>query len=59
MNKCVNNSLFLNVILTPCAWVSHTWAKDEVEYNYLLIAFQKTDCKEKFTALGMKTLAYS
>lgn len=52
MIKSVNNSLFLNVILASCTWIAFTWAWDEVEHNYLLIAFQKTDCKKTCPAPG-------
>ena len=52
MNKCVNNSLLLNIILAFCTGSSLTWAKDKVESNYLFIACRRVDCKERHTAPG-------
>lgn len=46
------NSVILNIILASCIWVSFTWAWDEIEHNYLLIAFQRTDCNKRCTAPG-------
>lgn len=46
------NSVILNIILASCVWVSFTWTWDEIEHNYLLIAFHRTDFKKRYAAPG-------
>lgn len=51
-SKYQYNSVILNILLASCICVFFTWAWDEIEYNYFLIAFQRTDCKKRCTAPG-------